>query len=101
MAFMTITSPHAHGPMTTAKIMQLVVLATLPGVFVMTWFFGFGTLVNIAVAAIVSLSLEALMMKMLVDAYIKNILDIMIKNMGLLLVPNRYMFYKRSDLCIL
>lgn len=64
MAFMTITSPHAHGPMTTAKIMQLVVLATLPGIFVMTWFFGFGTLVNIAVVAAVSLSLEALMMKM-------------------------------------
>lgn len=60
MALLRITSPHAHGPMTTQKVMLHVLLATLPGLFVMTWFFGFGTLVNVLWGALVALALEAL-----------------------------------------
>lgn len=40
--------------------MQKVLLATMPGVIVLTWFFGFGTLVNIAWGCLVALACEAL-----------------------------------------
>jgi len=60
MSLIRITSPHAHGPMTTQKVMLHVLLATLPGIFVMSWFFGYGTLVNILWAAAVALAVEAL-----------------------------------------
>lgn len=63
MAFLKITSPHAHGPMQTSTVMQLVLLATLPGIAALTWFFGWGTIINIAWAALAALSLEALALK--------------------------------------
>lgn len=63
MALMRVTSPHAHGPLSTEKVMQTVLLATLPGVFALTWFFGFGTLVNIVWACIVALACEAAALK--------------------------------------
>ncbi|MEJ6541562.1 MAG: RnfABCDGE type electron transport complex subunit D, partial [Halioglobus sp.] len=55
MALMRLTSPHAHGPMSTQRVMQSVLLATIPGVIVLTHFFGFGTLVNILWGSIVAL----------------------------------------------
>ena len=60
MALMRITSPHAHGPMTTSRVMQNVLLATVPGVIVLTHFFGFGVLVNIAFSCILAVVFEAL-----------------------------------------
>ena len=62
MAFITLTSPHAHGPARTAWIMQQVILATLPGVFALSWFFGFGTLVNMVWASVCAVGLEAAFM---------------------------------------
>ncbi len=64
MSLMRITSPHAHGPLTTARVMQYVLLATVPGIVVMTHFFGFGTLVNILWGCIVALACEALALKL-------------------------------------
>ncbi len=64
MALMRITSPHAHGPMSTARVMQDVLLATVPGVIVLTHFFGFGTLVNIIWASILALAFEALALRL-------------------------------------
>ncbi len=64
MALMRVTSPHAHGPLSTQKVMQTVLLATLPGVLALTWFFGFGTLVNIAVACLTALLCEAAALKL-------------------------------------
>ncbi|MBD2858381.1 electron transport complex subunit RsxD [Spongiibacter sp. KMU-158] len=63
MALLKISSPHAHGPMSTAKVMRLVILATLPGILALTWFFGFGTLSNILWASISALAFEALALK--------------------------------------
>lgn len=60
MALLRVTSPHAHGPMSTPRVMQQVLLATVPGVLVLTHFFGFGVLVNIAWACAVALACEAL-----------------------------------------
>ncbi len=59
MALMRITSPHAHGPMSTSRVMQNVLLATIPGIIVLTHFFGFGVLVNVIWACIVAIGCEA------------------------------------------
>ena len=64
MSLVRVTSPHAHGPLTTAQVMRTVLLATIPGVVALTHFFGFGTLVNIAFACIVALACEALALKL-------------------------------------
>ena len=64
MALLNITSPHAHGPMTTGRVMRLVLLATLPGIFALTVTFGFGTLTNIIWASIIALGCEALALKL-------------------------------------
>ena len=64
MALMRITSPHAHGPSSTATIMRTVLLATIPGIVALTHFFGFGTLVNILCACVVAVACEALVLKL-------------------------------------
>ncbi|MFT5710048.1 MAG: electron transport complex protein RnfD [Halioglobus sp.] len=60
MALMRITSPHAHGPMSTTLVMQNVLLALIPGVIVLTNFFGFGTLVNIIWGCTLAIAFESL-----------------------------------------
>ena len=75
MALLTITSPHAHNKTQTSWVMQQVLLATLPGVLALTYFFGFGTLVNIIWAAILGASIEAVMLmirKKPVSFYLKD-----------------------------
>jgi electron transport complex protein RnfD len=59
MALLRVTSPHAHAALDTTTVMQSVLLATLPGVAAMTWFFGPGTLVNILVASVTAILMEA------------------------------------------
>ena len=60
MALFKVTSPHATDPLNTARVMQLVLLATIPGVLALSWHFGWGVLVNIAFASAVALAAEAL-----------------------------------------
>jgi len=64
LSFLRITSPHGHGPMTTTQVMQTVLLATLPGVAALTWFFGPGTLVNIAFGGALALACEYLALRL-------------------------------------
>lgn len=64
MALLNVTSPHAHGPLSTATVMQLVLLATVPGVAALVWIFGAGVLVNLAISAAVSLVCEAAILKL-------------------------------------
>ncbi|MDK2777385.1 MAG: electron transport complex subunit RsxD [Pseudomonadota bacterium] len=59
MGLLTLSSPHTHGPNSTSKVMANVVLATLPGLAVMTWFFGWGSLINVLFASLVALASEA------------------------------------------
>ena len=59
MALLNVTSPHAHGPLSTASVMQLVLIATLPGIAALAVIFGAGVLVNIVIAGLVSLASEA------------------------------------------
>ncbi|MFT5888307.1 MAG: electron transport complex protein RnfD [Zhongshania sp.] len=63
MGFLKVSSPHTHGPMTTARVMRLVLLATIPGLLALTWFFGFGTLMNVLWASITAMAFEALALK--------------------------------------
>jgi electron transport complex protein RnfD len=63
MALLNITSPHAHGPTSTSWVMLQVILATTPGVLALTYFFGFGNIINIIWAVICALSFEAISLK--------------------------------------
>jgi electron transport complex protein RnfD len=64
MAFKQVTSPHAHSAQNTAKVMQLVLLATVPGLIALTWQFGWGSFINIALASVTAVSCEAAIMRM-------------------------------------
>ncbi len=50
--------------MTTTQVMQMVLLATLPGVAALTWFFGPGTLINIAFGGALALACEYLVLRL-------------------------------------
>ena len=64
MALPRITSPHAKGPSRTQRVMLLVLAATLPGVIVLTWLYGAGTLINMAWACAAALGFEAATLKL-------------------------------------
>lgn len=64
MAFRQITSPHAHAPQNTAKVMQLVIWCTLPGLFALTWHFGWGSFINVALAIVAAVVGEAIILKL-------------------------------------
>jgi electron transport complex protein RnfD len=60
MSLMQVSSPHLHKPVTSVEqVMKQVLLATVPGVLALTWFFGPGTLVNIVFGSILALGFEA------------------------------------------
>ena len=44
--------------------MQAVLLATLPGIAVLTWFFGPGTLLNIVFGGLLALAFEAMALRL-------------------------------------
>lgn len=60
MSLLVVTSPHAHGPLSTAQVMRAVLYATAPGVAALVYYFGAGVLVNLVFGAIVALLCEAL-----------------------------------------
>ncbi|HEY9035189.1 MAG TPA: electron transport complex subunit RsxD [Pseudomonadales bacterium] len=65
MALLRVTSPHAHHPMNkTGWVMLQVLFALLPGIATITWFFGWGTIVNIVWASVLAVSLEAIVLKL-------------------------------------
>jgi electron transport complex protein RnfD len=64
MALPRITSPHATGANRTQRVMLLVLAATLPGVVVLTWLYGAGTLINLLWASALALGFEAAILKM-------------------------------------
>lgn len=65
MALLRITSPHTQrAGHRTSWVMQMVILATLPGLLVQTWLFGYGTLINVMIAIVTALASEALVLKL-------------------------------------
>lgn len=64
MTRILLSSPHAHGKSSTSKVMQQVILACLPGIFALTYFFGLGVLLNILLACSGTLIAEATVLKL-------------------------------------
>ncbi len=62
MAFIRVTSPHAHIATTTGDVMRWVILATIPGLVALSHFFGWGTIINIVIASVTALACEALVL---------------------------------------
>ena len=60
MSLMHVSSPHFHMPVSSVEqVMKQVLLATIPGVLVLTWFFGPSTIINIIFGSALALALEA------------------------------------------
>lgn len=59
---MTLTSPHTSGNNSVSRIMLMLVAALIPGIATLTWFFGWGILINAALASVTALALEALVL---------------------------------------
>ncbi len=64
MEFPTETSPHTARPNSVDTVMLRVILALIPGIVAMVWYFGWGTLINILLASITAVTAEALVMKL-------------------------------------
>jgi len=58
VSLLRVTSPHASGLKKVSQVMRDVLLATIPGILVMTWFFGPGTLINLILGGSVALAVE-------------------------------------------
>ncbi|MDK1234802.1 electron transport complex subunit RsxD [Cronobacter turicensis] len=64
MVFRIASSPYTHNQRQTSRIMMLVTLATVPGIAVQWYFFGYGSLVQILLAIVSALASEALVIRM-------------------------------------
>ncbi|MBV0932789.1 electron transport complex subunit RsxD [Marinobacterium weihaiense] len=64
MSLIRMSSPHVYKANSTANVMRLVLLATLPGIIALTVFFGWGTLIQIAWAGLLAVTLEAAILKL-------------------------------------
>ncbi|MGF1908086.1 electron transport complex subunit RsxD [Vibrio kasasachensis] len=62
MAFFIASSPHAHSRRSTPDLMKWVALCALPGLIAQTYFFGWGTLIQLVMAIVIALGLEAMVM---------------------------------------
>ncbi len=62
MRFRTVTSPHVLCETGVGPVMRRVLYAMVPGVAALAWFFGWGVLVNLAMATVVALAAETLML---------------------------------------
>jgi len=64
MALIRLSSPHVYKANSTANVMRLVLIATLPGILAMTFFFGWGTLIQLVLACTLALAFEAAILKL-------------------------------------
>jgi len=60
--FRTVTSPHILAEAGVAQLMRRVLYAMAPGIMALIWFFGWGVLVNLALATSIALAAEAAML---------------------------------------
>lgn len=64
MQFPTLISPHSERPNNVTYSMLWVIIALVPGILAMTWYFGWGTLINIAIATVTAIICEAAAIKL-------------------------------------
>jgi len=62
MALVNLSSPHHHNLSKTSRLMMWVLLATLPGLAAQSYFYGYGTLINLLWASALALGFEALIL---------------------------------------
>lgn len=62
MQFSTAVLPHLKPITSVSKVMLKLLLALLPGIITMTWFFGSGVLINLGLAVLTAIVAEALML---------------------------------------
>jgi electron transport complex protein RnfD len=62
--FNIATAPFAHNRKQTRTLMLLVILACVPGLLAQTWFFGWGSFIQIQLALVTALLCEALVLKL-------------------------------------
>jgi len=58
------SSPHLHNRRDTGQVMRLVCYAAIPGILANVWFFGFGILVQTALAILTALLTEGVIMEL-------------------------------------
>ncbi|MCF7983869.1 MAG: electron transport complex subunit RsxD [Thiohalocapsa sp.] len=59
-----VSSPHSARVNRVDWVMLQVCLALIPGILAMVWFFGWGVLINVALAVVFAVSAEAIVMKL-------------------------------------
>jgi electron transport complex protein RnfD len=64
MQFQVLSSPHSSRVNQIDRMMLQVLLALLPGIAAMTWFFGWGLLINLVIASLTAVGAEALVMRL-------------------------------------
>ncbi|MGL5451035.1 MAG: electron transport complex subunit RsxD [Aeromonas sp.] len=62
--FNIATAPFAHNRKQTRTLMLLVIVACLPGLLAQTWFFGWGSVIQILLALVTALACEGLVLKL-------------------------------------
>ena len=60
MHFHTYSSPHGPSYASVSRVMAEVLLAMIPGIIALTWYFGWGVLINLVLATAFALGFEAL-----------------------------------------
>ncbi len=75
MAFINSSSPHQSVRLSTSQLMRMVILCLLPGIILQSYFFGFGPLLQIILAALVALLSEAFILKLRQRAVIHTLKD--------------------------
>lgn len=62
MSFFIASSPHTRNKRTTADLMRWVAIAAIPGIAVQSYFFGWGTLIQLLLAVVIAVTLEGAVM---------------------------------------
>lgn len=62
MAFFIASSPHAHNRKSTPDLMRWVALCAIPGLIAQSYFFGWGTIIQLMFAMLLAVSMEAAVM---------------------------------------
>jgi len=62
MAGMIVSSPHSAPINRTDQVMLQVILALIPGTLALVWYFGWGVVINMALATVFAVSAEAAVM---------------------------------------
>jgi electron transport complex protein RnfD len=85
VSFFIASSPHARTKRSTADLMRWVALAAIPGIVAQTYYFGWGTLIQLLLAVVIALTLEGLVMLLRRRSPVRAIKDYSILVTALLL----------------